>query len=128
MVTVGSDHAMRGLRIVCWGEETTDRSHRIVIGGDVIVFRENVTSCRWAATVVASPLGSTWGPLTTWRKNHALMGRPRHAVAERRMPVTAAASISSDSVVVIKREETMIGRPEEAMRETRTSCRDEATT
>jgi hypothetical protein len=94
----------------------------------VIVIRENVAWCRWAATVVTSPLGSTRGSLTTWRKDHALVGLPRHAVAERRMPVTAAASISSDSVVVIKREETMIGRPEEAMRETRTSCRDESMT
>jgi hypothetical protein len=98
------------------------------MGGDVIVFRDHVTSCRWAATVVASPLGSTRGSLTTWGKDHALVGRPRHAVTELRMPVTAAASIGRESIVVITREGTTIRRPEEAMRETRTSCRDESMT
>jgi hypothetical protein len=37
-------------------------------------------------------------------------------------------SVNSDSMVVITGEVTMIGRPEEAMRKTRTSCRDEAMT
>jgi membrane protein YqaA with SNARE-associated domain len=114
MVTAGSEQAMRGILIVCWGEETICLSHRIVIPDDVIVFRGEVMSCRWAAKAVTSTLGSTRGSLTTWTKDHALMGRRRHTVTERRVLVTAAAMVSSDSVVVITDEVTMIGKLEEA--------------
>jgi hypothetical protein len=39
IVAMGSEHAIRDLRIVCWGEDTTCRSHRIITRDDAIVFR-----------------------------------------------------------------------------------------
>jgi hypothetical protein len=100
----------------------------MVIRDDVIVFRDDVTSCGWAAKVFTSPFGSTRGSPTAWSKDNALIGCPRHAVAEGRMNLAAAANVRSDSVVVITGELIMIRKPQETSRETRTSWRDQAMT
>jgi hypothetical protein len=128
IVAVGSEQAARELWIVCWGEETTCRSHRIVTRDDTIVFREHLRSLRWRAMVIGSPLGSTRRSLTAWGEDRAVIGRHVQAVAERRTFAAGPAIIESDSRVLITHEVTRIRRPQETIREHQPARTDEAMT